>query len=381
MNTSNIHVDIAVIGAGIAGLVCAQQLQQTGYRVVVLEKSRGVGGRVATRRLPTTCADHGLRYFEKQGPLSQAWLSKLVQQGFIVPWEYPIRRLGVPGSPSADEILHQRVNQPISRRYCAPAGATAAAKFLATGLEIQRGQRVLAVAPSENGWRFTLESISPDTAMLPLTASAVVIAIPAPQAEVLLRPLTQHGLPADLLTAVAAVEFDPCITVIATYSPTKLNSNTLLSGWELAPADEAAIAWIGLETSKRPAESPVVVVQSTAEFARTYLDSLDLNAVGEQLLEQAAAIALSWLNQPDQFQVHRWRYARVRYPCPHPYLLTPLPRLLVCCGDWCGGYQVEAALQSGIAAAHALHAQISGMAAPSHLEQIIHFEQLLTALA
>ena len=47
--------DIAVIGAGMAGLVCAQQLSQAGYSVVVVEKSRGVGGRVATRRLQGTC--------------------------------------------------------------------------------------------------------------------------------------------------------------------------------------------------------------------------------------------------------------------------------------------------------------------------------------
>ena len=54
--------DIAVIGAGISGLVCARRLQQAGHRVVVLDKSRGVGGRVATRRLHNTIADHGARY-------------------------------------------------------------------------------------------------------------------------------------------------------------------------------------------------------------------------------------------------------------------------------------------------------------------------------
>ena len=41
--------DVAIIGAGLAGLTCAQQLHQAGYRVVIVEKSRGVGGRVATR--------------------------------------------------------------------------------------------------------------------------------------------------------------------------------------------------------------------------------------------------------------------------------------------------------------------------------------------
>lgn len=35
--------DVAVIGAGMAGLVCAQQLKQAGYSVLVVEKSRGLG--------------------------------------------------------------------------------------------------------------------------------------------------------------------------------------------------------------------------------------------------------------------------------------------------------------------------------------------------
>jgi monoamine oxidase len=44
---------IAVIGAGIAGLVAAYELEQLGYRVVVLEGSYRVGGRIYTHRFGT----------------------------------------------------------------------------------------------------------------------------------------------------------------------------------------------------------------------------------------------------------------------------------------------------------------------------------------
>ncbi|HCF27786.1 MAG TPA: hypothetical protein DEV81_11445 [Cyanobacteria bacterium UBA11049] len=60
--------DVIVIGAGIAGLVCAQQLQSCGYKLVV-EKSRGLGGRVATRRLYDSRADRGACYLSLKGEL------------------------------------------------------------------------------------------------------------------------------------------------------------------------------------------------------------------------------------------------------------------------------------------------------------------------
>ncbi len=64
-------IDVAVIGAGMAGLVCAQQLKQAGYSVLVVEKSRGLGGRVATRRLHDIWADHGACYLKPKGEFFQ----------------------------------------------------------------------------------------------------------------------------------------------------------------------------------------------------------------------------------------------------------------------------------------------------------------------
>ncbi|MFN6068758.1 MAG: FAD-dependent oxidoreductase, partial [Pseudanabaena sp.] len=51
--------DVIVIGAGMSGLICAQQLKQAGLDVTIVEKSAGLGGRMATRRLQGTWVDHG----------------------------------------------------------------------------------------------------------------------------------------------------------------------------------------------------------------------------------------------------------------------------------------------------------------------------------
>jgi len=48
---------VAVVGTGIAGAACAASLQQAGLDVTLYDKSRGVGGRLATRRATWTGSD------------------------------------------------------------------------------------------------------------------------------------------------------------------------------------------------------------------------------------------------------------------------------------------------------------------------------------
>ena len=55
--------NIAVIGAGIAGLACARTLAQAGHRVTVLEKGDAPGGRMASCESPYGSFDHGAQYF------------------------------------------------------------------------------------------------------------------------------------------------------------------------------------------------------------------------------------------------------------------------------------------------------------------------------
>ena len=346
--------DIAIIGAGLAGLTCAQQLQQGGYRVVVLEKSRGVGGRLATRRLYDTVADHGVRYLERQGALSQQLIDHLVQGGILQSWTDTIYELK-PTQPQLDDI-NPTASAPATR-YVAPLGMTAVAKVLATGLEIWQNRRVQAINLTEkSSWHLFLDATeSPKE----LRARAIVVAIPAPQALMLLEPLSPTSLPAEFLTTLRSVEFSPCLSVMAGY-PSNANQPFPLPTWKACHlSNDSDLDWIGLDSSKRlDPKLPIFVLHSTAEFAKRYLDVEDLKPVGQQLLSRAAQLLVPWLDTPAWFQVHRWRYAFPSHPLNQDCLdaATELP--LVCCGDWCGGNLIESALQSGLAAATKINQQL-----------------------
>jgi renalase len=132
--------DIAVIGAGIAGLVCAQQLSQAGYSVIVVEKSRGLGGRLATRRLHGTLADHGACYLKPKGELLERFVEILRDRHILEVWTDEVYEL------TTGALLSEPKNR--SPRYVAPGGMSAIAKSLAPGLEILLNQRVIAITPT-----------------------------------------------------------------------------------------------------------------------------------------------------------------------------------------------------------------------------------------
>lgn len=335
---------IAVIGAGMSGLVCAQQLTQAGYSVRVIDKSRGVGGRVATRRLFETKADHGACYLKPKGEVLQRLVNLLVEKDELEVWTNTVHQLEANSSSITSNI-------PSSLPYVAPSGMNAIAKFLTQGLEIVHNQRVNSISiNSQNQWCLNSESKEE------FTASSVVIAIPAPQAVILLEPSAEL-LNHNFLEKLSHVEFYPALTVIAGYA----DSLPQLPEWKaITFKDDSILGWIGLDSSKRKnPPQPHFVIHSSADFAQRYFESADLQQVGQQILQNAAStLNLQWLNNPQWMQVHRWRYAFPKTPIKQSYLAAETPLPLVCCGDWCGGNLIESAMLSGIAAAEYINSKL-----------------------
>jgi hypothetical protein len=347
--------DVGIIGAGLAGLSCARWLQQAGHRVLVLEKSRGVGGRMATRRLQGTCADHGVRYLTVQGEHTRQLIDQMVLQGVLQPWAGKVYEWQ--GAASL-----KRVGGPC---YIAPAGITAVAKHLAADLDIWHERRLVAIAPStaDNAPTWTLTLDDRQGRSQSVVVRSLAILIPAPQILPLLKPLADHSIPESLVRQLEQVTFDPCLTAIATYPPERLadltQANSPIPWHGLRCPGHPTLAWIGLESSKRhQPPCPVVVVQSNGEFGRSHLDAEDLQAVGRRLLQDVAQIGLAWFQSPEVLQVHRWRYAFPRTPLQQSHLSSTHHAPLACGGDWCGGHVIESAIHSGVETGQWLHQQL-----------------------
>lgn len=75
-----------IVGAGISGLLAARTLVERGIRVTLIEKSMGVGGRMATRRMSKGVCDHGAQFISVGSPEFGTLLAGWQQLGLVTPW-------------------------------------------------------------------------------------------------------------------------------------------------------------------------------------------------------------------------------------------------------------------------------------------------------
>jgi renalase len=327
--------EVVVVGAGVAGLNCARQLQRqigAGQKILVIDKSRGLGGRLATRRLAETHADHGVCYLKAHGERFRQEISELGDRGILRLWTEEIHSWDGQGEIQAPKKC--------SACYVSGSGATAIAKYWARDLEVIGDRTITNLQPIDRGWRIAAQDWS-------VEARQVVLALPPAQAAEIVRTVVEP----DCLTQLQSIEFTPVITAMATY-PTALLPASMELGWQgIQCQNHPSLGWIGLDSSKQLSPiQPVLVLQSNAEFAVQYFESSDLMAVGQGLLANAAVLA-PWFGQPQLLQVHRWAYAFPKNPLPYPLIKAQTAAPLYFCGDWCGGNRVESAYLSGLAVA------------------------------
>jgi len=77
---------ITVVGAGLSGLIAARDLASRGHTVVVVDKGRGVGGRLATRRIGDAVFDHGAQFFTVRDARFQAIVDEWLDGGVVRVW-------------------------------------------------------------------------------------------------------------------------------------------------------------------------------------------------------------------------------------------------------------------------------------------------------
>lgn len=315
---------IAVIGAGLSGLSFAHASRPFAD-IQLFEKSRGVGGRLATRRAADHEFDHGAQFFTCRAKSLESLLKDEEFQSAVSEWQPKLVTLA-PDSKAFKRTWFEP-------HYVGVPSMTALPKRLAGDLAISYSTQVQEIIRCGNGWQLNDES----GAELGVF-DWVVSAIPAPQVELLFgTKFSEHR-------SVVKAQLSPCFALMVS-----LKDRPQLN-FEAAVVRQSPISWLAINNSKPARSAPSgLVAHSSNEWATAHIDE-EPAVIENQLLD-----ALNQLIDPDllsikEIRLQRWRYAKVEKAIGKEFLVDEEKRLAAV-GDWCLGNRAEDAFVSGRALA------------------------------
>ena len=335
MTTTTQALPIAIIGAGLAGLSCAQALVQAGHQVHVFDKSRGPSGRMSTRRAedpagPWQC-DHGAQYFTARDATFRAEVARWQQAGVAALWDARLASFDGSSWSTPETQLERFVGTP---RMTSPAA------WLVQGLQ-QAGERaqtqwqttVQRLERQADGWTIT----SAEHGLHAQRYSAVLLAVPAPQAVPLLQPVAVAGA----AVAASARMRGSWAVMVRCPAPVPLP-------WDGAFINDGPLRWVARDSSKpgrtAPPGTETWLLHASPEWSEAHIEDSADNVTGTLLAAFAA------LGGPSthlvQATAHRWRYADTE-PALTQGHWWDATACVGMCGDWLNGGKVEGAWLSG----------------------------------
>lgn len=320
---------IAVIGAGLAGLVAARELSVS-HQVQVFEKSRGVGGRMATRRAGPYQFDHGAQFFTARTPEFREFLHPLLENRHVTAW-------------TGDFVVMERSKIVATQRwdsetphYVGVPGMTAPCKWLAGQLDVTLQVRVASLEQQNGQWLLIDDS---GTALG--IFDWVVLTVPAPQATALLPEES------------SILRYSESARMLSCYSLMLGDERPLNMPWQAAIVHDADIGWISID-SKKPGRGGAfcVMLHSTSDWADAHIDD-DPESVSSHLLAESSDLLGVDTRSAAYRRLHRWRYANIDVRDTPGYAIDTQMRLAAC-GDWFIRGRVEAAFTSALRVSTAL---------------------------
>ena len=339
--------DVVIVGAGIAGLAAAAELVASGRRVVVLEKSRGVGGRMATRRVGEAVCDHGAQFFTLRGSAFGGMVAEAHEAGAVATWCE-----GFSQASSVDAAVTPAVDG--HARWRGSRGMTDLPKRLAAQLPpdrcvVRTAVNVSAIGLDGGRVRISLDPGPEAGEPTTLHAVAAIVTLPVPQSLDLFAAggllTAEGGIAPEVHQQLATVHYDPSFALMLV-----LNRPSLVpppGGIQFAGGP---ISWLADNQQKGISSVPALTVHASGTFSRQHFDDPP-----EQVAASLVDLVRPWIDGNPAMGIigqslHRWKFAMPTTIIPEPLVAAVASPPIVCCGDAFGGPKVEGAASSGLAA-------------------------------
>ncbi len=325
---------VAIVGAGITGLVAAQELQAAGVDTVVFDKAPIVGGRLATRHVGGAVCDTGAQFFTVRTPAFESRVRDWESRGLVSVWNFGFAPDYASGTEHADGF----------ERYCAVHGMASLAADLASGVEVRCESMVFSIAVNtpRDGERPDGIVVTTDDGVAH-HADAVIVTTPLPQTFALIAGGGVELSAAD--ERLLRTDYDRTIALLV-----ELDQPALLPRSGGVQHPDSVFSFIGDNSSKRLSAVPAVTFHANAAWSLAHW-----NEPVEELVVALTDTARPWVGDASivASSIKKWRFATPQTVFPDPSATLADGRIVLA-GDAFAGPKVEGAHNSGLAAAHTL---------------------------
>ncbi|WP_404362504.1 NAD(P)/FAD-dependent oxidoreductase [Marinobacter sp.] len=315
---------VAIIGSGMAGLAAGHLLQDAGVAVTLFEKSRGPGGRLASKRLSDGSVDIGAQFFTVRNPAFSAFLDQKAGEDSYQQWP---ARLRYQDSEGKWESFRE------STRYVGVPRMTAISRRLSESLRIQTQVRIERLVAMDSGQWQLLDTGGETSGPF----DAVIITAPPAQTREIIK---NSGLKALVnMFSDDEKQMHACWTLAARYEP------ALELDYDGLQPRSDVLQWAGNNSSKpgRKEQGEWWVLHGRPDWSDEHQDDAP-EKITEALLEAFEA-ATGIHRKPEQTLSHRWLYARSSASGGPGHVWFGENRIAVL-GDWLAGGRVEGAFDS-----------------------------------
>ena len=319
--------NIAVIGAGITGITLANLLQKK-VNLTVFEKSRGVGGRMATRRAEPYQFNHGAQYFKIENKEFRDFLYPLMKNKIIIPLE-----------TKHIEIFNKQVIKRIKMNnknyYTAQTKMNTVVKYLVNNNFFMKLLCKIEKTKKEHDKWFLIDSDKVSYGPY----DWLFVTIPPYQAiEILYYNFK-------FLNIIKKIKMRSCYSLMLGFD--KINE----FDFDTASFLDEDIQWLSI-SKKYLANKEYcnLLINSSYNFAEENINNIK-DKISDYLIKQASNILNCELNNYEHKSLHFWKYAMSEKNNNLGSLFDENSKIVVC-GDWCMNGKIEGAFLSAKDAAN-----------------------------
>jgi renalase len=341
---------IGIVGAGAGAAAATYRLDDLlpEATVTILEKSRGVCGRAATRRRGEVRYDHGANYLKSDDERVTELVTDELDDEGLVDITDPVWTFDGDG-----QIAEGRDAD--DHKWSYEEGLTQIAKrlFARTDATIHHETRVEGITRADDQWRLT---DADGDAWGPF--DALLVNPPAPQTAPLVENADWDSDARDALaTAAAAVDYRTIYTAVLHY-PFELD----VPYYALVNTDgDHDVGWLSREECKGghvPAGESLLIVQAAPEWSVAHYDDPPTEATATLAAKTAELLDDDRLSEPDWTDHQGWRYALPNDGVAREPLREAEKQDLYCAGDWVAGdARLHAAIRTGLDAGERIAAE------------------------